>query len=476
MAKVRGLTSMVNPKDINKKVNIGAPSDMELDIGLKVRDLWESSVISELLSYNTVKVTYWAVDRKLSTYGETTKEVKFNKEATFFNRIDGVIIHSNEERDLEDGGGDEERGLQVRLAPKTSYIISQSRIKPMENDHIIFEYHEKTGVRAYPYRINRVNPVVFDHREAFVIEYAPSEIFGSREELNERTLRTYKFIDSDISDGNNKIVSYANLEYVDTFTEIYSYLSNSYTESFYSDLYDVASVNGVFNNISDSQDTRPNMSYLIYYALKKFQENERVLRYRGNGTLFLGSAYNEPREETNYKKSLYGKLINKSFCERDKDDIHSNSISNDHMILFNNFMKKRDLYNDELPYIYNAKYDYSTKLHFRYKSEHSILSRFYKQKIVTVNMIEVPEVDDGLTRSGYIWYTITNPLFCKILDLYLDDKIEDISSKKLVNELKNYTIEKDNVDDYIALPMILYILRDVVNYYAVRKKDEDTYW
>lgn len=445
--------------------------DMELNIGLKNEWLWNNLPVTGLLNVSTVKCDYYSINVNETTYGNSTKEVKTNATATFFDKINNFVIYQRDATDIDDEAN-ADRGLNIHLGPKQSIVLGQTQLIPKENDHIILHSQLRQGL-AYPYRVTKVTPILLNQKESFIIEYAQSKLFKNVEELDRRVVIEKDFIEKNVGTGNQVLFDKETSKEVEAITTIFERLTTSYTEAFYDEEKDVVAVNWKFRDNYNEQDVTPTNLMFIYAAIRRFQEKHDVLKYGFyRNTLFVGPAYPIPREEANYNNSLYAKLIDRDFCKVGEDPGYVDNITSTTMMEFVKCCKDRDYYNEEHGDEYVPKYVYRTKLYFLEKTNHSILSRFYMSKIITCDMIEMPEISDGITRSSHVNYVLKSPAICRVLDAYMNNDSDGLT--KSILKLKRYSIDKENIDDYFGIPLLLYVIGDTLN--TMNGKERNTYY
>lgn len=434
--------------------------DMELQIGIRNEWLWNNTPVTGLLNVATIRCDYYSINVNETTYGNTTKEVKTNMTATFFNKINNFILYQRDGNEIEDSNGTD-RALNIHLGPKQSVIIGQTQVVPKENDHIILQSQSKLGL-YYPFRVTKVSPILFNQQESFLIEYSQSQIFKNAEELDYRVVKEYDFIEKNVGTGNQVLFDKETSDNVSALTDIFNRLAVSYTQAFYDDEKDVAAFKWEIFPDREEQNIRPNKYWFMYGALKLFQEKVGALKYGFySNTLFIGSSYPIPREETNYNHSLYIKLIDKEFCKVEEESGYTDNACSEAMHAFEKAFIERDYYNEDHGIEYTPRYSYRTKLYFLENALHSILNRFYMSKIITVDMIEKPDISDLFTRSAHIHYVLKSPAICRVLDAYMDG--DNTALMNAIMKLKRYSIDKENIDDYMGIPLLLYAISSCID-------------
>lgn len=473
MAKLINSGSITSEKSPNILKGNESPTrgEMELSIGLKNEWLWNNLPVTGLLNVSTVKCDYYSINVNETTYGNSTKEVKTNLTATFFDKINNFTIYQRDSSDIEDETNSD-RGLNIHLGPKQSIVLGQTQLIPKENDHIILHSQIKQGL-AYPYRVTKVTPVLLNQQESFIIEYAQSKLFKSAEELDARVVVEKDFIEKNVGTGNQVLFDKETSKKLEAVATIFNRLTTSYTEAFYDEEKDVAAFDWKFRANYNEQDCTPTHIMFIYAAIRRFQEKHDVLKYGFyNNTLFVGPAYPIPREEANYNNSLYAKLIDKDFCKISEDPGYVDNITSTIMQEFLKCCENRDYYNEDHGIEYTPQYAYRTKLYFLEKTNHSILSRFYMSGIITCDMIEMPEISDGITRSSHVNYTLKSPAICRVLDAYMSNNRDSLI--RAILGLKRYSIDRENLDDYFGIPLLLYVVGDLIN--SMNGKFRNTYY
>lgn len=92
--------------------------------------------------------------------------------------------------------------------------------------------------------------------------------------------------------------------------------------------------------------------------------------------------------------------------------------------------------------------------------------------IITCDMIEMPEISDGITRSSHVNYTLKSPAICRVLDAYMNNNRDSLI--KAILGLKRYSIDRENLDDYFGIPLLLYVVGDLIN--SMNGKFRNTYY
>ena len=198
----------------------------------------------------------------------------------------------------------------------------------------------------------------------------------------------------------------------------------------------------------------------------EFQLNEEILKYGlDNNTLFVESVPDIENTQSNYLKSIYQRLMNKDFDEysADVDMSQIDKLDGYSSVHFTKLYEPRDIINADHEYMYVPKYAYVQKFYFREYCEHSMLTAFYKSNFTMVDIIDGVAWNNKIGKSEYVYYYLRSPIITKFLDAYMDDGVADIlGESRYLNKLKKYTIDKDNVDDYMGIPLLLYAIKSVI--------------
>ena len=68
--------------------------------------------------------------------------------------------------------------------------------------------------------------------------------------------------------------------------------------------------------------------------------------------------------------------------------------------------------------------------------------------------------DDKLKRS-WVEYEIKSPVICPVLDMYMEDKWDDILA--WCKKLKRFSPSKYNIDDFMGIPLMLICINKAID-------------
>lgn len=436
----------------NSLSNIGSSPRLdrakaEVQIADKNKSYYDAFI--RATSAPTVLCTYYSIDDSTS-YSESTKNIRLTHNVKKFVRISDFVMYNYDSEDLEDKT-DSERRLSIDLAPKSSFLEPGS-ILPKEGDHIVLR---SQGAIAKPYMVTKVTPLKFLDKEVWNIDYSESTEF-TIPELDANTVEKKVFVRNS-GNGGNSLINEELKSSVDIANIVIDKLSTKYTELFY-DVFMDALVYVPHNN---------SKIHLNYYAISRFQELHSVLKYGyDKNTLFIQNTYGFDAIEENFDKSLYGSLIDRWFEPReeycgeestDNETTHAAHAIKCAMDLREHiFAEYRGF-----PHKYESRYVYETRLHPRSKEDHMILTRYYNSRIKLIDTFDTGGFVDKRLRDSWINYQLISPVICPALDMFMDGEWEEII--KYCNKLKRFNPSKLCIDDYIGVPLLIYVIREAIN-------------
>ena len=115
------------------------------------------------------------------------------------------------------------------------------------------------------------------------------------------------------------------------------------------------------------------------------------------------------------------------------------------------------------------KYSYDMKYYLREKNDHLILTTMFNTGIILVDMLNTASFIDPALKSCHVTYQLMHPIITRFLDYWMDNDIKSIMSN--IKDLKNLMIDKDNIDDYMGIPMLLIVLNII---YKELNRDTNT--
>ena len=407
----------------------------------------------------SVLCTYWSIDDS-SSYSESTKNVKFNHNAKKFVRISKMVIYNYDSEDLEDKTTDDRR-LSINLAQKSSFMQPGS-ILPKEGDHLLLASQSNI---AKPYMVSKVTPLKFLDKEIWNITYVESTIF-TLNELEALTVSRKTYVPENSASGGSALIDEDLKEIVDVASTVVDKLQSKFVELFYDVTMDalVFKPHGVDNRI-----------HYNYYANSRMQELLGVLRYGyDKNKLFIQNTYGFDAIEENYDKSLYGSLVDKYFLPIEDDECPAtppeNIRSEAAMILSNMFDLRERIFSEYRGFPeYSPRYSYYTRLYLRPKTEHMILTRYYNSHVMLVDMFDTAGFFDPRLKRSYVNYQIKSPVILPLLDMYMEDKWDEILN--YCKKLKRFNPSKFCIDDYFGVPLMIIAISK-----AIKQKTKSDYY
>lgn len=444
---IQTLSNLTTPNLPN--VNKGTISQ---HIGSNIKDFVNKTPIADMVNISSFLAYYFSKDVYNTTYGNNTKEAKDIRNTDRYIEIEHVPLYMNSGKDI-DNDSQQDRALNIHLANKTFYLLPMNEIVPKEGDHVILEIQEKY---AYPYMITKVTPVLLAEKPGFEVEMAQSPVWTSLNDIRNNVTRTLVYTGYQDGAGSRVLRDKDKDNVINKLSSIFTYLSKSYGDVFYDDEFDVLYIANEEPYTGNKMFSR-NLFYLV--SLAKLQEYNPVLTYGFNANkLFLTLPVKPELEEPNYKYSIFYKMINKNFCKR-KPILAIQSTNNETYQCMLDMISDRDYYNEMDGFNYKPKYSYSTKFYIKDHFQHSILSRFFNIKDILSEIYETVKPSSSKSLN-YITYELMNPTISYFLDLYMDNNINDFVDN--LNKLERYIIYKENIDDYIGIPLLLISLKQII--------------
>ena len=398
----------------------------------------------------TVLCNYWSVDSRTS-YSESTKNVKMNHDAKKFMLIKEMHIYNYDSEDLEDKTT-EDRRLSINLSPKTSFLQPGS-ILPKEGDHLVIKSQSSI---AKPYMVTKVTPLKFLDKEVWNIEYSESTVF-TFDELMARTVSTKVYVPNNSGSGGATLLDEDLKPLIDLALSVVDKLQTKYVEQFYD-----MQMDAVVYKPYEHHDKL----HLNYYANDKMQDIHGVLRYGyDKNKLFFQNTYGFDAISENYDQSLYGQLDDKWFEERDEycpENTNGKVVSDASIALLKALELRERIFAEYRGFPdYTSKYVYSTRLHLRPKVNHQILTRYYNSNVMYVDMFDTAGFFDDKLKRSWVEYEIKSPVICPVLDMYMEDKWDDILA--WCKKLKRFSPSKYNIDDFMGIPLMLICINKAID-------------
>lgn len=460
--------NIINDVSNSQKTIPSRPTRGEIvnKMGSSSRDFVNRTPIGDLVSLTPYLGWWYSIDAYYSTTGNQSKQSKDLTATNKFIEIADVPVYMSGSQDI-DREQTPERAINIHLTSKTIYLMPMNEIVPKEGDHYVFQIQ---GELAVPYQITKVTPTLLAEKPGFEIEISHSTIYKSRYELMNNTIKKYIYTGILDAQGSRVIRSLEKDQQIKHLQNIFNYLSKLYTDTFYDESWDMV----YFENVGKYEYPNEQNLRFAYYlpSMCKAQELNGVLKYGFNhNRLFLTPPF-KPSSlyETNYKRSLIYRLINKTIDIRPKGIFMSfaNSCSENTL---QEILRVRDRYAQESHFKWKAKYGYTTQLYIKDHINHSILSRFYNDKTTICECYEMPI--DETTEFNYTYYEIKDNIIVFFLDMYMDNNYDDVISN--LHLLDNFAILKDNFDHFFGIPMLLTTIDSVIRY-LIKDDTKGTYY
>lgn len=417
----------------------------------------------KMVSAPSVLCTYFSINKTYTNYSESTKNIKDNFQAKYFDMIKNFVLYERDSEDIEDVT-DSERRLSINLNSKTSFI-QPGVILPKEGDHLVLS---SQGKIAKPYQVTKVTPRKFLDKEIWEVQYSESTVF-TLDELIQRVVRKRVYIANNVGTDSAVIVDEELSEKTALAAEIIDKLNKKYIESFYDEKYDqlVFKPHGYENEM-----------HFNYYANDRMQESLGLLKYGfDKNTLFITNIYKYDAVEMNYDASLYTQLQEKWFQKRECYEAPDNAgsyIKTEAGEVLSNALNLREMIYAEYRGIgkHSSKYIYNVHLYLRSSPVHSVLTRYYNSKITLVDMFDSAGFYDPKLKQCWIDFNIENPYITRFLDMYMDGDYEKMIGE--IGILKRYNPSKFCIDDYLGVPLLMIAISNAIDNIN-KKSDYGTY-
>lgn len=475
ISRIQGL----QPTAINKNLAPASPNNrpsreiQELLSGLYNKNMINSP-FTRLINQGSILVNYYMINEAETTYTDVLNLTQDYSKTTRFDKISNFVVYGRgDDQEIDDRGRDVERALSINLTNKQSIILPNT-IVPKENDHIVLLSH---GSLAKPFKVTKVMPIKLIDRDAFLIEYAESTMFDV-EGLEERIVNRYSFDASKVGSGMQSIIPEAQANANSEILSVMGDLQSQYVEAFYNVELDIL---GFSPTIGDIGSYAKDNSYEIYnhaqfifnhYANDLMQQNRNILKFGyDRNTLFLTNTYKFDRTLVNYKTCIYEKLVRREFklCSERPPKGDEMLVTTAGSVIFDYSLSLRNLIIDEYNNDYTPKYSYDMKYYLREKNDHLILTTMFNTGIILVDMLNTASFIDPALKSCHVTYQLMHPVITRFLDYWMDNDIRAIITH--LPDLKNLMIDKDNIDDYMGIPMLLIVL-DII--YKELNRDTNT--
>lgn len=456
------------------------------------------SRLPDMLNLPVGGLEFFHVNRKETTYSEGTKSVA-DVRSYKFDSFDGIPGYGVPAR-KDQGDVKDDRKLALRLEPEGTIIIPYAQFVPVPMDH--FFSYAMADIDDHLYVVTKVEQVFIIDRDWYQLTYSPSMYF-KYSDIQKQVINQYEY-EEDNGPGVNSpdkkgeggvIVSKSNRESINELEKRIDEVNSKYIDTFYSEKYDALmflssrylsalipkTIKGVDLNPSWLDLYRSRKMGFMYYALMDLQENAAIMEYSiDKNILFIEPPYPLFGAKASYKGSLYDKLIKKEFrkigsTEPDKNPFKNRTnefsefIGNPSGYAFEYFKAVRDglVFDYELK-DYTVEYDYTTHFYFKLYDRHTALTRFWNSGIAINYMIHNIYNEDMYEKSACVKYTLKQNIVTKFCDLYMNSKHNEIVNNLYL--LDYYVFDRENLDDYIGIPMLLLVLKLTLAEFKTNRK------
>lgn len=460
VSRISGLQPTIVDKNLAPASSRPTKEAQELLTGLVNKNMLNSP-FTRLINQGAIIVDYYSINENETTYTSVLNLTQDYKKTMRFDKISSFSLYGRgDETEIDDRGKDSERALSINLTMKQSIVLPNT-IVPKENDHIVLLSHQNL---AKPFKVTKVMPIKLIDRDAFLIEYSESTIFDIQG-LEERIVNRFIFDASKVGTGMQCILPENQANLNNNLLAVIDELQSQYVEAFYSVEYDILGFSPTIGDIGtyakDNTAEIYNHAQFVFnhYANDLMQQNKNIFKFGyDKNTLFLTNTYGFDRTLINYKTCIYEKLLNKDFKLNSENPPKGDEmlVTTPGAVIFDYSLNLRNLINDEYNDNYIPQYSYSIKFYLRERSDHLILTTMFNTGITLVDMLNTASFIDPTLKSCHVTYQLMHPVITKFLDKFMENDIEYICNN--VKELHKLMVDKDNIDDYIGIPMILLVL------------------
>ena len=469
-----------------KKLEAGSTSRAKADLTLaeNMKKII-SGRIPDMLNLPASAIDLFHINKKETTYAEGTKassDVRSNK----FDLIEGIPTYGvPTRREIQDGSKDD-RKLQIRIEQEGQMLIPYSDVNHVPMDH--FYYYSFADIDDNLFVITKVEKQFLIDRDFHLVTYSPSPYF-KYSDIMKQVINTYEYEeDKGLGNGGNgfeapQIVAKTDKGARDELQAKIDDINKKYIDTFYNDKLDALMFNpegkiselvpkvieGVNLEIDWLNLYRRRRMGFIYYALMDLQANIPTLTYSmDKNILFLEPPYPLFGAKASYKGSLYDRVIRKDFPKLKEPEVKKNPfknrtedtvefIGNPSAYAFKFFCSIRDKLNYEYELAdYEPQYDYSCFFRFKLYEKHTALTNFWNTGIAINYMLHHTYLGDTYEKTANVKYTITHNIVTKFMDLHMNGDTKGILDNLYL--LDYYIFDRENIDDYIGIPIIKLIL------------------
>ena len=473
--RINGLQPTVVDKNLAPASNANRPSRevQELITGLYNKNMINSP-FTRLINQGSMLVDYYSINEAETTYTDVLNFTQDYGKTVRFDKVSNFTLYGRgDDLEIDDRGKDAERSLAINLTNKQSVVLPNT-IVPKEHDHIVIK---SQGSLAKPFMVTKVMPIKLIDRDAFVIDYVETSMFETPA-LEERVVNRYTFDASKVGSGMQSVIPEAQANLNSELLGIIDDLQSQFVEAFYNVELDVLGFSPTIGDIGsyakcNSAEIYNHAQFIFnHYANDLMQQNKNILKFGyDRNTLFLTNTYGFDRTLINYKTSLYEKLMQKKFNLMSETVPQGDEmlITTPGAVIFDYSLDLRNLINDEYGIDYTPKYSYDIKFYLREKNDHLILTNLFNTGIILVDMLNTASFIDPTLKSVHVTYQMFHPVITKFLDMWMVNDIKGICTN--LKELNNIMVDKDNIDDYLGIPMLLLVL-DII--YKELNRDTNT--
>ena len=203
------------------------------------------------------------------------------------------------------------------------------------------------------------------------------------------------------------------------------------------------------------------------------QDKCGILKYsEDQNDLFIGRQHNVDRyEDKNFMSSYFMRFKNKRFnLYNNRKVLNHNAKGEELTNIILDLMKTRDTIFQDMMDEYTPKYDYRSPLFcdFHHNDDHLILTTLYQDKRHVFYTGPAGFRDSLSLKDPYVIYEPKDPYMLEVFDAYIDLVSNDTKGavnvgKLLLDNFQYKVSDRYNMDDYLMLPIVIYIIQEVIN-------------
>ena len=460
-----------------------------------------SGRIPDMVNLPASAIDLFHINKKETTYSEATKATT-DVRANLFDLIEGIPVYGvPTRREIQDGSKDE-RKLQLRIEQENQILIPYSDVTPVVMDHF---YAYSFADIDHLFVITKVEKQFIIDRDYHLVTYSPSPYFKYKD-IMKQIVNEYVYDGSSSGIGPDgkgndsgfeapQIIGKNDKVAKDEIESKLRELNDKFIQTFYNEDRDsllFLSDSDIVNLIPKEIDgfkideswlnlyRRRKMGF-IYYSLIDLQLNLPILEYSiDRNVLFLEPPYPLYGAKASYKGSLYDRLIRKDFKKigsteakksifKNRKEIEEEIVGNPSAYAFKYFCKIRDKLNYDYELNeYTVKYDYSCWFYFKMYERHNALTRYWNTGIAVNYLLHNTYMEDTYEKEAVVKYTVTHNIVTKFMDMYMDSDFKGIVNN--LELLDYYIFDRQNIDDYIGVPLVILVLKLTLENLKVNKK------